>query len=87
MAIRDRITVKTKDGMTTVIQATKAGGRVESETKTREGTLIVEEFGQAKDPIQVLTVQLSELVWMRKETDVPASEDRPKRTKRPRKVE
>lgn len=72
MAIRDRVTVKTKDGTTTVIQATKAGGSVTFEQKTRENTLIVEEFGQTKDPIRSLVVPISEIVWFLQETDVPA---------------
>lgn len=86
MAIRDRVTVKTMDGATTIIQATKAGGRVEVTQKPREGIVVVEEFGQAKDPIRELTVASSQVVWLMKETDV-ASDPLAKKPKRPRKVE
>ena len=84
MAIRDRVTVKTKDGVTTVIQATKAGGRVEFVQKPRDNVTVVEEFGQAKDPLRVLTVANDQVIWLLHETDVPpeASAPKPKRNRK-----
>lgn len=82
MALRDRITIKTKDGTVTTIQATRQGGSVRMEQKTRDNSLLVEEMGQnvRGAPIRSLVVPISELVYVLEEHDVPAN--KPKRTRK-----
>ena len=85
MALRDRITVKTVDGTTTIIAATRSGGDVVLTQKPRENTILVEEVS-GKKTLRVLNVAINQVVWVLEERDVPA-EAKPKRKPRAAAVE